>query len=54
MGCNSFLAEQKSATMPWFDLEPSTHDSLATNIDIVSSCMLKEDLKFRLIFGKYA
>ena len=54
MGCNSFLAEQKSATMPWSELEPSTQDSVAMNIDIVSGGMLKEDLKFTLIFGKYA
>ena len=54
MESNSVLAEQKSATMPWLELEPSLHDSVAMNIAIVSSCMLKDDLKYSLIFGKYA
>ena len=53
MESNSVLAEQKSATMPRSKLEPPIHDSVAMNIAIVSSCMLKEDLKYSLIFGKY-
>ena len=54
MESNSVLAEQKSATMPRSKLEPPIHDSVAMNIAIVSSCMLKEDLKYSIIFGKYA
>ena len=53
MESNSVLASQKSATMPWSEFDHSIHYSVAMNIAIVSGCMLKEDLKYSLIFGKY-